>query len=284
MRASSCLRISVGTFLITLSFAAMGENAQTSEPASVFAGPDSSYPEVAQLDADVPIQVMGCLDDWSWCDVAFEGNRGWLYSPDITYQYQGGYVPLYSYAPGLGVAVVSFSLDSYWGSHYHDRPWYAQRDEWVHRPMHHQRPSGPPPSSSPPPRQAVRMERPHSGPQSDRSIRLGSAEASRQDAERRNGDAVRHDGTTSGPTAGRVEPRAVEPRPQEHSAPPAQRAEMNSRPPEHVASPERAVPQERAAPQHDEGHSKPSGHAEPQRHEEQHPAGEKPEGPPHTMD
>jgi uncharacterized protein YraI len=275
MRASSCLRLSVGAFLITLSFAAMGENAETSEPASVRAGPDSSYPEVAQLDADTPIQVMGCLDDWSWCDVAFDGNRGWLYSPDITYQYQGGYVPLYSYAPGLGVPVLSFSLDSYWGNHYHDRPWYAQRDEWVRRPIHHQRPPGPPPSSSPPPRQAVRMDRPHAGPQSDRSIRLGEAEQSRQDAQRHD-DARRHDGNAVGHegTARPVEPRAVEPRPQERGA---QRAEMNSRPPE------RAPPQEHAAaPQHDEGHSRPSGQAQPQRHEEQHPAADKPEGPPHT--
>jgi uncharacterized protein YraI len=299
MRASTALRLSVGAFLITLSCAAIGENAETSEPASVRAGPDSSYPEVAQLDADTPIQVMGCLDDWSWCDVAFEGNRGWLYSPDITYQYQGGYVPLYSYAPGLGVPVVSFSLDAYWGSHYHDRPWYGERDQWVHRTIHHQRPSGPPPSSSPPPRQAVRMERPHGGSQPERSIRLGNAESSHQDAER-------HDGA-----AGHVDPRAPAPRPQEHAPQPPQHTEMNSRPPDRSA--ERAVPQhatpdratpdhaapqhaapdhaapEHAAPDHEEARSRPAGHAEPQhaepqRAEPQHrPAEEKPEGPPHQQ-
>jgi uncharacterized protein YraI len=294
MRASIGLRLSVGAFLVTLSCAALAENAETSEPASVRAGPDSSYPEVAQLDADTPIQVMGCLDDWSWCDVAFDGNRGWLYSPDITYQYQGGYVPLYSYAPGLGVPVLSFSVDAYWGSHYHDRPWYAEREQWVHRPIHRQRPSGPPPSSSPPPREAVRMDRPHSGPQSDRSIRLGNAESSHQDAER-------HDGT-----AGHVDAPRPEPRPQERAPQPPQHTEMSSRPPERAverpvpphAAPERTAPEhaapqhehappEHVAPEHEEARSRPAGHAEPQhaepqhREEQHHPAEQKPEGPPH---
>jgi uncharacterized protein YraI len=282
MRVSTGLRLSVGAFLVTLSCAAIAENAETSQPASVRAGPDGSYPEVAQLDADTPIQVMGCVDDWSWCDVAFGGNRGWLYSPDITYQYQGGYVPLYSYGPGLGVPVVSFSVDTYWGSHYHDRPWYGEREQWVHRTIHHQRPSGPPPSSSPPPREAVRMDRPHGGPQSDRSIRLGNAESSHQDAER-------HDGA-----AGHVDARAPEPRPQEHAPQPPQHTEMSSRSPERGA--ERAVPQhpvpqhaapEHAAPEHDEARSRSAGHTEPQhaepqhREEQHHPAEEKPEAPPH---
>src|SRR5256885_820534 len=122
MRASPFLRICVGAILLALPLAVVAENAVTSDAASLHAGPDRSYPEVAQLDVGTPIQVMGCLEDWSWCDVAVEGTRGWLYSPDITYEYEGGYVPFYSYAPALGVAVVPFALDEYWGSYYHDRP------------------------------------------------------------------------------------------------------------------------------------------------------------------
>src|ERR1700761_1470226 len=154
-------RLGLGAVLLIGSAAAMAQNAMTTDGADLYAGPDNSYPVVAQLDPNTPIQVNGCLDDWSWCDVAVQDNHGWMYSPDITYQYQGGYVPLYNYAPSLGVPVLSFSIDSYWGSHYHDRPWYSQREEWVHRPIRHQRPSGPPPSANPPPREAIRMDRPH---------------------------------------------------------------------------------------------------------------------------
>ena len=241
MKASTYWRLSAGACLMTLVSVATAQNAMTSDSANVYAGPDSSYPEVAQLDPDTPIQVMGCLDDYSWCDVGFDGNRGWVYSPDITYQYQGGYVPLYAYAPGLGVPVVAFSFDTYWGSYYHDRPWYQQRGQWEHRTIHHQRPSGPRPSSSPPPREAVREVRPHEGAPPDHGVRLGRAEATPHVA----------------PTPA--------PRPADHSPPARQRPEMNSRPPEN------------AAPQRNEEHSRPETHAEPQHRAEPaaHPAPER---------
>jgi uncharacterized protein YraI len=173
--ASSNLRLAVGAILFSISCAAMAENAVTTQVASVRAGPDDSYPEVAQLDADSPIQVMGCLDDWSWCDVTFEGNRGWMYSPDITYEYEGGYVPFYSYAPAFSVPVVTFTVDAYWGRYYHDRPWYRERDQWAHRVIEHRPPPGPPPHRGPPPREVVSRDRPHGGPPGDHAIRLGSA-------------------------------------------------------------------------------------------------------------
>jgi uncharacterized protein YraI len=246
MRASTCLHLVAGGVLLTLSAAALAENAVTNDPASVRAGPDSSYPEVAQLDADAPIQVMGCLDDWSWCDVAFADNRGWIYSPEITFEYQGGYVPFYSYAPALGVPVVAFSVDAYWGSYYHDRPWYRQRDEWVHRTIHHQRPPGPAPSHNLPPREVVRADRPHGGAQPGQPLRLGSAEPPHRDVPPRP-DA----------TAGHIDSRAPEPRPQEHSSPP------------------------RAVPQRQEGHSPPpAGRADTPHPEERHAAPEKREEPP----
>ena len=146
------LRPWLGVALLASSAAAMGQNAMTTEPADLYAGPADSYPVVAQLDPNSPIQVFGCLDDWSWCDVGAGDLRGWMYSPDITYAYEGGYVPLYSYAPSLGIAIVPFSLDVYWGRYYHGRPWYSQREEWAHRSIHHRLPPGPRPHAGPPPR------------------------------------------------------------------------------------------------------------------------------------
>jgi uncharacterized protein YraI len=183
MRTSSCMRVSLSVCLLALCTAAHAQNAVTTHPVDVYAGPDDSYPNVARLDADAPVQVMGCLDDWSWCDVTFEDNRGWLYAPDITYDYQGGYVPLYTYAPSLGIPVVQFTIGDYWERYYHGRPWYAQRDEWAQRgPPYHQRPRGPPPNAGPPPR-SVREDRPSHEAQSERSLRLGSAEPHREPVE-----------------------------------------------------------------------------------------------------
>src|SRR6476660_9953657 len=111
------LRLAFGASVFICSAVAVAQNAMTTESADLYAGPDDAYPVVAELGSNTPIQVMGCLDDWSWCDVAVGDSRGWLYSPDITYRYEGGYVPFYTYAPSLGIAVVPFSVDVYWGSH-----------------------------------------------------------------------------------------------------------------------------------------------------------------------
>jgi uncharacterized protein YraI len=146
MGMTTRLRLGCGALLLMGSAAALAQNAVISDSADLYAGPDNSYPVVAQLESDTPVQVYGCLDDWSWCDVSFEDARGWVFAPVINYQYQGDWVPVYQYAPALGIAVVSFSLGDYWGHYYHSRPWYGQRTEWEHREIHHRRPPGPPPS------------------------------------------------------------------------------------------------------------------------------------------
>jgi uncharacterized protein YraI len=245
MRASTSARLLLGGVLLTLSIAAKAENALTTDTASVRAGPDGSYPEVAQLDAGTPVQVMGCLDDWSWCDVAFEDMRGWLYSTDINYEYEGGYVPFYAYAPAFGLPVLSFSVDAYWGRYYHDRPWYGQREEWVHRTVRHQRPPGPAPSHSAPPRQVVRTDRPHGGSE---PMHLGRAQESHPQ-EHRDSAASRFDARAPEHRAPEPrepepraqerasEPRAAEPHAQQHMPPPAQPSARAPKPPEHAEAP-----------------------------------------------
>jgi uncharacterized protein YraI len=279
MRRATLPRLWLGGVLMLFSIAAMAENAVTTDVASVRAGPDNSYPEVAQLDADSPVQVMGCLDDWSWCDVAFGDNRGWLYSPDLSYEYEGGYVPFYSYAPAFGLPVVTFSLDAYWGSHYRGRPWYAQRDEWVHRTIQHQRPPGPAPSRAPPPREVVRAERPHGGSRPGEPMRLSKAEPSHGDDQRpagRGPDVQPAPEKRSSPEtrprerAAAPPPDHAMPRPAEHAPP--QAAERESR------------PAERAAPQREEQPAHPAERAKPPQHEETHAAPSKPDSPPRKED
>lgn len=253
MGGKTRLRLVFGAGVLVCSAAAIAQNAMTSESAALYAGPGDAYPVVAELDSNTPIQVMGCLDDWSWCDVALGDNRGWLYSPDITYQYEGGYVPLYTYAPSLGIAVVPFSVDVYWGRHYHDRPWYSRRDEWAHRTVEHRRPPGPPPSAGPPPRsehgprEAARPD--------DRSFRLGSAEP-------RHEPPPRPEEHENAPEMRRPESRSPEPRPQPRPEP---------RPEQHATAP--APMPAPAAPHDDRGHASPHGGPPPAHEERPHPAG-----------
>lgn len=142
---------SLGALLLASLGLASAQDAYTARPMNVRAGPNRDYPLVAQLDAGAPLDVHGCLDDWSWCDVSFDDNRGWVYAGGISFVYEGQRVPLYSYGPHLGLPVITFSLMTYWGSYYRGRPWYAQRDRWSHRTLPpHNRPHGPQFSGPPP--------------------------------------------------------------------------------------------------------------------------------------
>lgn len=145
------LVFSAAALLLAACGLASAQNAYTSKPMNVRAGPDREYPLVAQLDAGAPLDVHGCLSDWSWCDVSFGDNRGWVYAGGLSFVYQGERVPLYSYGPSLGLPIVTFSLGAYWDNYYRGRPWYAQRSSWAHRRMPpHMKPrgrqfAGPPP-------------------------------------------------------------------------------------------------------------------------------------------
>lgn len=140
-----------GALLLAASGAASAQNAFTTRPMNVRAGPNRDYPLVAQLGPGAPLEVRGCLSDWSWCDVEFDGDRGWIYSGGLSFVYEGERVPLYSYGPSLGVPIITFSLLPYWSHHYRRRPWYARRDEWAHRHLPpHMRPPGRPHAGPPP--------------------------------------------------------------------------------------------------------------------------------------
>ncbi|MCB4767819.1 SH3 domain-containing protein [Ancylobacter sp. Lp-2] len=104
------------------------------------AGPGTDYPAVVVLGAGTPLSIFGCLDTYSWCDVDWRGYRGWVAAAYLEYDYRGRRVEFPSYAPMIGVPIIGFSVDNYWGRYYRDRPWYGDRYRW-----------GSPPGRRPPP-------------------------------------------------------------------------------------------------------------------------------------
>ena len=119
--------------------------AYTATSVNVRAGPAGDYPIVAVLPPGFQVGVAGCLSNYSWCDVLAGPSRGWVYAGNLNYPYQNAYVPLLTYGPVIGVAVLGFTLDDYWGRHYHDRPWYGERQRWRNHPAPPPRFSGPRP-------------------------------------------------------------------------------------------------------------------------------------------
>ncbi len=94
------------------------------------AGPGIDFPVVETVPNRAWISILGCLPDYRWCDVFFDGNRGWMRAIYLAGWYEGYYYPLRDYAPQLGYPVVSFDIEAYWDAYYRRRPFYAERARW----------------------------------------------------------------------------------------------------------------------------------------------------------
>lgn len=144
MQKHFIVRTIAGASLSVLCGAAFAQvEAYTNAPTYVYAGPAADYPAVAQLPEGVSLSVMGCVDGYTWCDVAAPDLRGWVYGGTLSSPYQGANVPLVTYGYQIGLPVVAFSVDSYWDQYYRGRPWYHDEARWASHP--------PPPHGGPPP-------------------------------------------------------------------------------------------------------------------------------------
>jgi len=114
--------------------------------ANLRTGPDAGYPRIVTLPAGATVDIFGCIEDWSWCDVQWRGERGWISGGLIDYDYSGNRVGIYDYGPQLGLPILAFAFDTYWSSYYRDRNWYRERDRWR---TYHPAPPPPRPAARP---------------------------------------------------------------------------------------------------------------------------------------
>ena len=132
---------------ISAPLTAAAQYALTTDWVNLRAGPAPEYPLVAQLPPRASVSVLGCLSNYSWCDVVAPGEaRGWVYAGSLIYQDNSGPVLILHSGPSLGLPIVGFSLGAYWGNYYRERPWYHDRDRWDHwhREHRHRRDVRPP--------------------------------------------------------------------------------------------------------------------------------------------
>jgi len=99
----------------------------------MYAGPDYDYPRLRRIGSGRRVDVYGCLRDWSWCDVRYGFDRGWVPGRDIAASYQGRRRSINTIAPYLGIGVLSFMFGTYWDDHYRNRTFYRERDRWEHQ-------------------------------------------------------------------------------------------------------------------------------------------------------
>lgn len=147
----------VWTVLVLFGLASPAAFAQTNGVVTayvdLYAGPDISYPTIAQLPAGAPVAIQGCTAGWGWCDVITMGMRGWVAGTYVQYTYQNQPVYVADYGARIGIPIVTFSIAAYWGAYYVNRPFYRNRDYWYGRPYAPRPPPRPPgwrPGARPP--------------------------------------------------------------------------------------------------------------------------------------
>jgi len=117
-------------FLLAAPAVALAARGYATAEANMYAGPGRDYPVVDHVPTGAHVDIHGCLSDDSWCDVSWQGDRGWVSADALNYFYNGRYVYLPDYEDVIDVPVVTFSLGSYWNDYYVGRPWYHRRAHW----------------------------------------------------------------------------------------------------------------------------------------------------------
>jgi uncharacterized protein YraI len=159
MNRTHALLLGIGFGLVVPAISS-AETAYTRKEVNLRAGPSRDYPTVAEIPPGVPVQVNGCVDDWTWCDVTLGLDRGWIYAGNLEYPYQNRRVVVLENGPIIGFPIVTFSVGPYWDTYYRGRPWYSRRSYWSHRPAppHWNRPGYRPPGYRPPSVQPIRPD------------------------------------------------------------------------------------------------------------------------------
>ncbi len=109
-------------------------------------GPSTGYPAVTVIPYGSSVTINGCMSSVNWCDVSFAGGRGWVSGNYVQASYRSNRVYVApDYYSGLGIPLVTFDVDNYWGTYYRDRNFYRERDRWRDYNWRAQRPLPPPP-------------------------------------------------------------------------------------------------------------------------------------------
>jgi uncharacterized protein YraI len=117
--------------VMTLPAAAQAADAIAQHSGTLRAGPGSDFPEVDHISSGDSLQVYGCTDGYDWCDVSDGDNRGWFPGSRIAYMRDGSEEILPEVATVVGIGIVGFAVDEYWGAHYHSRPWFNREHYFV---------------------------------------------------------------------------------------------------------------------------------------------------------
>ncbi len=111
-------------FLLVLGFSGMASAAPGISTGNVNlrAGPGINYPLVGKIPARADLQVEGCLEGWSWCNVFWQGAYGWVAGRFVA--------PVRGHDGRHSIPIATYDMRGYWDEHYQSMPFYHDRDKY----------------------------------------------------------------------------------------------------------------------------------------------------------
>ncbi|MEO0855110.1 MAG: SH3 domain-containing protein, partial [Cyanobacteria bacterium J06648_11] len=138
MKSRGVLMTAVLATLLGCTSASAATPAVATTNVNLRAGPSTDFPIVRVVPSGARLVTIGCLADYSWCDVRFAGARGWMAARYIFLSGPRTVVTAPIAAP-VGIPVVAFS-HAYWRAHYTTYPWYGAWPRYAARPAARVRP------------------------------------------------------------------------------------------------------------------------------------------------
>src|SRR5947209_3490973 len=102
--------IFVAAALLMTPAAALAAPGMVTTSVSLKAGPGPGFPVVDRIPAGARVNVHGCISGGRWCDVSWDGERGWVSARYLEYYFRNRYVYLPDYYDVAEVPVVPFVL------------------------------------------------------------------------------------------------------------------------------------------------------------------------------
>jgi uncharacterized protein YraI len=96
----------------------------------LYSGPGAGYPVVTNVGPAVNVDIYGCDSTWRWCDVSYNGMRGWMPASNLWSTWHRHRSNIVEYGPATGIPVIVFDQRTYWDRHYRDRPFYGRQSYW----------------------------------------------------------------------------------------------------------------------------------------------------------
>jgi uncharacterized protein YraI len=100
----------------------------------IHAGPGQDFPVVAHIPPGADMTIAGCTNGFIWCDVAWNGNRGWIAGRFLDSEFNSQHVNVAEFGHAINLPTVVFDQRNYWRRNYRTYPFYASPTYWTMMP------------------------------------------------------------------------------------------------------------------------------------------------------